>query len=240
VPLFSFEGVGVRRDGRWIVDGLTVDVSARGVTAVIGPSGAGKSTVLRLCNRLEVPDAGTIRFRGLPLSDGDVPAHRRRVGLVQQRPVLLTGTVRGDLAIARPSASEGELNSAITSVGLPVSALDADASRLSAGEAQRACLARTLITGPSVLLLDEPTSALDTANRLSFERLVLALARGRDGTGAVPVLWVTHDHGQLHRVADHVLALRAGRSVFAGPLAGLPPAPAYPSSARDTEVPRDR
>jgi putative ABC transport system ATP-binding protein len=225
VPLFSFKAVGVRRADRWILDDVTVDVPPDGVTAIVGPSGAGKTTLLRLCNRLEAPDAGTIAFCGNPLPEVDVLRHRRRVGLVFQQPVLFGGTVRDNLLVARPDAGDTDLRTAVDGVGLPEELLDAEADRLSTGEAQRVCLARTLITRPSVLLLDEPTSALDPDNRCAFERRILALVRGEADTFAepVPTLWVTHDHDQLHRVADHVLALDGGRLVYAGRLTEFDP-----------------
>jgi putative ABC transport system ATP-binding protein len=225
VPLFSFEAVGVRRADRWILDDVTVDVPPDGVTAIVGPSGAGKTTLLRLCNRLEVPDAGTIAFRGHPLPGVDVLRHRRRVGLVFQQPVLFGGTVRDNLLVARPDAGDTDLRTAVDGVGLPETLLDAEADRLSTGEAQRVCLARTLLTRPSVLLLDEPTSALDPGNRWAFEQRILTLVRGEADTFAepVPTLWVTHDHDQLRRVADHVLALDGGRLVHAGRLTEFDP-----------------
>ena len=218
--LFGFEDVGVCRDGRWILRHVTAGISAAGVTAVVGPSGSGKTTLLRLCNRLDAPDEGTVRYRGRDLATVDVLAHRRQVGMVFQQPVMFGGSVRDNLLVARPGAEDTRLARALADVGLPPSVLDAQAARLSGGEAQRVCLARTLITGPEVLLLDEPTSALDPATRLAFEHLVLDLARGTGDRAArpVPVLWVTHDDDQLRRVADRVLALDAGRLTGAGPV----------------------
>jgi putative ABC transport system ATP-binding protein len=83
--------------------------------------------------------------------------------------------------------------------------LDQAADDLSGGEAQRMCLARTLLTDPDVLLMDEPTSALDPTNRRAIERLTRRLA-----DAGLPVVWVTHDLGQLQRLADHVVVLVDG------------------------------
>lgn len=221
--LFSFRQVGVRREDRWILRSVTAHVPSTGVTAIVGPSGAGKTSLLRQCNRLDVPDVGTVLFRGRDVAGLDVLRHRRRVGMVFQQPTLFGGTVRDNLLAARPDADDAELTEALRDVALPPQLLPSAASGLSGGEAQRVCLARTLITRPEVLLLDEPTSALDADNRLVFERLVLELTAERAGRAdpGVAVLWVTHDEHQLHRVADHVLRLDAGRLTYAGPPSGL-------------------
>ena len=93
---FAFEDVTVAGDGRPRLDHVTTRVADAGVTAISGPSGAGKSTLLRLGNRLIAPDAGVVRFRGedlAGLTPDQVLAHRRRVGMVFQRPVVFAGTV---------------------------------------------------------------------------------------------------------------------------------------------------
>ncbi len=102
-------------------------------------------------------------------------------------------------------------------VALSGSWLDRDATALSGGEAQRMCLARTLMAQPEVLLLDEPTSAVDAEAAAVIERAVRDLAA--DGT---PALWVTHDAAQVERAADRVLSMEAGRSLGLGPVAPKP------------------
>jgi putative ABC transport system ATP-binding protein len=183
------------------------------VTAIIGPSGSGKSTLLRLCNRLECPSEGTVRFRSDDLAGIDPRRLRRRVGMVFQEPTPFPGTVRDNLRVAEPELSDGEAESALERADLTADFLDRPVGGLSAGEAQRACLARTLATRPEVLLMDEPTSSVDPRSRHALEDMTTALAR--DG---VPVLWVTHDHSQARRIADHVLVLVDGRVAFSGPV----------------------
>ena len=101
VALFSFEGVGVEApDGTQVLADVDLVLPEDRTTVVVGPSGAGKSTLLRLCNRLGVPTSGTVRFRGTPLQDLDPREHRRRVGMVFQRPVTFAGTVGDNLAAA--------------------------------------------------------------------------------------------------------------------------------------------
>lgn len=210
-PLFEFEEVAVRRHGRTLLAGATGSVAAEGVTVVVGPSGAGKSTLLRLCNRLEAASAGVVRYRGGDVARRDPPGLRREVGMVFQRPTPLPGTVAANLRAGAPGADEGEVAAALAEVGLdglgPRPAAD-----LSGGETQRMCLARTLLTRPRTVLFDEPTSALDPAAARAVERLATGLARR--GT---PVVWVSHDLGQVRRLADHVVVLLDGRVAQAGP-----------------------
>jgi putative ABC transport system ATP-binding protein len=204
-PLFAFEDVVVEVGGATILDGVTAQIPAGGVTCLVGPSGSGKSTLLRLCNRLEVATAGVVRFRGTDVMALDPLAHRRRVGMVFQRPTPFPGTVRDNLLVACPEAEEATLVSALERAALDGSFLDRVADQLSGGESQRMCLARTLVTGPQVLLLDEPTSALDPSAARQLERRARQAAD--DGT---PLVWVTHDLYQAERLADETIVLWAG------------------------------
>ncbi|MCU0307209.1 MAG: phosphate ABC transporter ATP-binding protein [Thermoleophilia bacterium] len=205
--LFSLEGVRVTGPaGERVLDGLSAEVPAAGVTVVAGPSGAGKTTLLRLCNRLEAPDAGVVRFRGDDVAGLDPLALRRRVGMVFQRPTPFGGTVRDNLRVADPAADDRACRGVLARAGLPPAFLDRDASTLSGGEAQRMCLARALMAGPEALLMDEPTASLDPAATAGLERLARDLA-----ASGIPVVWVTHDLAQVRRIADRVLVLIGGR-----------------------------
>ena len=212
-PLFEFEAVTVERGGRTLLDAVTAEVPDDGVTVVVGPSGAGKSTLLRLCNRLEVPTSGRVRHRGEDVAGCDPLALRRRVGTVFQRPTPLPGSVADNLRIGTPDAPDADVDAVLDEVGLTGLATR-DAGELSGGEAQRMCLARTLLTHPTALLFDEPTSALDPASARVVEALATRLAR----TGT-PVLWVSHDLDQVGRIADHLVVLIGGRVAQAGPYA---------------------
>ena len=204
--LFELAAVVVGTDGARRLGPVTLEVPSDGVTVLAGPSGAGKSTLLRLCNRLEVPTSGRIRFRGADLDDVDPLVLRRQVGMVFQRPILFPGTVEDNLRVADPRADAAAMASALERAGLDRSFLARVGDDLSGGEAQRACLARTLLTGPEALLLDEPTSALDPVATRQLERLACSLA-----AGGVPMLWVSHDLEQVERVADRTIVLVAGR-----------------------------
>ena len=206
--LFSFEDVVVEVGSARILDGVTAAVPATGVTCLVGRSGSGKSTLLRLCNRLEVATAGVVRFHGDDVLALDPLEHRRRVGMVFQRPTPFPGTVRDNLLVARPDADDGALVHALERAALGSAFLDRVADELSGGEAQRVCLARTLVTEPEVLLMDEPTSALDEEATRVLEELACGLACSAE---AVPVLWVTHDRNQVDRIADGRLVVEDGR-----------------------------
>ncbi|MDT7572646.1 MAG: UDP-glucose/iron transport system ATP-binding protein [Actinomycetota bacterium] len=212
--VLSLDDVGVVRAGVTVLDRVSAQIAPGRCTALAGPSGAGKTTLLRLLDRLEEPTYGTVQLHGRPLPSYDVLEVRRRVGLVQQVPVLLGATVLDDLRTGRPSLSEDEAVELLGRVGLRDQALARETASLSGGEAQRLCLGRALAVGPEVLLLDEPTSALDAVAAMSVERVVRALVE--DGLTAV---LVSHDLRQARRLADDVLVLRAGRVEEAGPAA---------------------
>jgi putative ABC transport system ATP-binding protein len=205
--VFEFVDVAVVRDGVRALDGFTAAVPGRGVTALFGPSGSGKSTLLRLCNRLEVPNSGRVSFCDKDIADIDPLSLRRRVGMCFQRPTPFPGTVAENLRVADPDASDERMRETLARVALTGSWLDREATALSGGEAQRMCLARTLMARPQVLLLDEPTSAVDADAAGVIERAVRELAE----VDGIPALWVTHDAAQVERAADQVLRIERGR-----------------------------
>src|ERR1700758_4995116 len=211
--LFSFEDVVVDRSGVRALDGLTATVPVGGVTALFGPSGSGKSTMLRLCNRLEVPTTGRVLFRGADVADLDPLRLRRQVGMCFQRPTPFPGTVADNLRVADPLATKPQMQDVLARVALTGSWLDRDATALSGGEAQRMCLARTLIAQPEVLLLDEPTSSEDAAAAKVIECAVRELA-----DAGMSALWVSHDAAQVRRIADRVLRIEHGRSLGVEPV----------------------
>jgi putative ABC transport system ATP-binding protein len=210
--LFRFESVGVvAPDGTPILRDVDLDLPADRTTVIVGPSGAGKSTLLRLCNRLEVPSVGRVSFRGTPLDEIDPRAHRRRVGMVFQRPTTFPGSVGDNLLVADPDADHDAQHDVLEAVGLDGDLHGREADALSGGEAQRLCIARALLTRPEVLLLDEPTSSLDEDARDEVERMA---DRQRDR--GVTLVWITHDQAQAARRGEHVVAMADGRVVFSG------------------------
>jgi putative ABC transport system ATP-binding protein len=205
-PLFTFEEAVVEVGDTRLLGPVTATVAHEGITVVLGPSGSGKSTLLRLCNRLEVPTSGRVLFGDHDIAGLDPLEHRRRVGMVFQKPTLFAGTVRQNLLEAAPDADESAVARVLELAGLASSFLDRSRDELSGGEAQRACLARALMADPAAVLMDEPTSSLDPDTRLDIEKLAADLAQ--EGH---PIVWVTHDLDQAQRIADHQLVLIHGR-----------------------------
>lgn len=209
--LLEFERVDVVRGGTQVLVGVDAMVPDSGITAVVGASGSGKSTLLRCCNRLERPSAGRILYRGTDIATLDPQAHRRRVAMVFQAPTVFAGCALDNLRAGDPDLDPRRAGELMERVGLPGDLLSREADALSGGEAQRLCLARALSTRPDVILADEPTSALDAGAASTLESLARSLA-----DGGVPIVWVTHDMAQVHRLADHVIELDGGRLTFAG------------------------
>ncbi len=203
--MFEFEDVLVRFGEQEVLRGIDLTVEPRRITVLTGPSGSGKTTLLRLCNRLEVPTGGRLLFRGTDVMSLDPLAHRRRVGMVFQRPTLFAGTVRDNLCTAA-EADDSVYAEVLARVGLPRTHLDDQGDTLSGGEAQRACLARTLLTGPEVLLMDEATSSLDERATRVLEDLAADLV-----SEGLTVIWVSHDLTQVRRIGQDTSVLIDGR-----------------------------
>ncbi|MFF2959808.1 ATP-binding cassette domain-containing protein [Streptomyces sp. NPDC057963] len=175
------------------------------VTAVTGPSGSGKTTLLLLLSRGTDPDDGTISLGDTPYRDLPLESMARRVATVPQLPGVLPRSVRENLLLARPHATDEELRAALASAALPVP-LDAPAAPLSGGERQRLALA--LLTGAPVLVLDEPTSALDPDTARTVMDTLLALP-------ARTVVLATHDHALAARAHHRIVVVSGTAQTFA-------------------------
>ena len=208
-PLLWFDPVSVTASGtsgEVLLAEVDAEVEAGSITVLAGPSGSGKSTLLRLGNRLDIPTGGRVLLDGVDIAAIDARELRRQVAMVFQRPVMFPGTVADNFRVADQEVSIGTMVGVLGSVGLDGVFLERTGDDLSGGEAQRVCIARALVTHPKILLMDEPTSSLDPSSRLAIEELARGLAD--DGLG---IMWVTHDHAQMARLADRVVVLREGR-----------------------------
>lgn len=212
-PLYRLRNMGQNYDGRRVLTVDELDVERGEVVALVGPSGAGKSTLLRLLNFLELPTEGSIEYRGR-LFDARNPlplALRREVTTVFQRPLLLSRSVRDNVAYPlqlRGRNGQEKVAQALDRVGLLPLARQA-ARTLSGGEAQRVALARALVTEPTVLLLDEPTANLDPYNVGVIEEIVQQLNAERGTT----LVLVTHNVFQARRLASRVVFLLNGNVI---------------------------
>lgn len=180
---------------------------------MVGPSGGGKSTLLRLLNRFEDPDQGTVLFHGKDLRAYDPLEIRRRIALTLQTPVMFDGTVRDNLLRhpreRRVALSEADLRAALEDVALDPTFLDRAAVELSGGEKQRVAIARALLMRPDVLLLDEPTSALDPQAAGHLIETVTTLNQEKGLTLVV----VSHDLNVIRRLSGRLLFLAGGEVI---------------------------
>ncbi|WBO24027.1 ATP-binding cassette domain-containing protein [Sphingomonas abietis] len=197
--------------------GRDTDVALRftsgpGLTALFGPSGVGKSSVLAMVAGLLRPDAGHVRVAGETLFGNgiDVPAERRAAGYVFQDARLFPHyRVRGNLLYgARRAAGQHPrrpgmgLDEVVTFLGIG-HLLDRRPQTLSGGEAQRVAIGRALLSGPRFLLMDEPLASLDLTRR---REIMVLIERVRDELG-LPILYVSHDRGEVDRLAATVVEM---------------------------------
>jgi ATP-binding cassette subfamily C protein len=201
------------------LQGVTLAIPARQVTAICGHSGAGKSTLADLLLGLLQPSGGRILVDGEPLTGPRLHAWRQSIGYVPQETFLFHDTVRANLLWARPEATEAEVRAALRAAAaeefvdqLPrgLDTVTGDRGvRLSGGERQRLALARAVLRRPSLLVLDEATSSLDAPN----ERLIQqALERLH---GELTIVIIAHRLSTT-RIADRIVVLRDGRLVETG------------------------
>ncbi|MED4063765.1 ABC transporter ATP-binding protein [Priestia megaterium] len=190
---------------------VNLKIPANSMTAIIGPSGAGKSTLIDLLMGLLQPEKGQIIIDGIPLTNDTLLSFRRSISYVPQDPFLFNGSIRDNLKMVVPNATEEDIWEALefSSAAEFVKKLPQEletlvgdrGSRLSGGERQRLVLARAILKKPSILVLDEATSALDSKNQGEVQK---ALNRIK---GRMIILIVTHSSlNALH--TDHVLDLR--------------------------------
>jgi len=215
-----------------VLKGIDLDVKPRELVFVIGPSGSGKSTLLRCCNRLEEPNAGSIRVEGVDiLAPGvNINAVRRRIGMVFQSFNLYPHlNALGNVTLAlrkvegrgREDAETAGMR-ALARVGLAEKAKSFP-NELSGGQQQRVAIARALALEPVIVLFDEPTSALDP----ELVGSVLAVMRELRESGMTMVV-VSHEMRFARSAADRVVFMDEGRILEQGPPERLFNAPDHP------------
>ena len=221
----TLEGVrATYPDGREALRGVDLTVPAGARVALVGASGAGKTTLFSVLLGFMPPSGGTVEWDGTPMSQLKPSSVRAQLAWVPQEPVLFSGSVRHNLLLGRPEATDAEVWEALRLahaedfVGALPGGLDEPVgergARLSGGQRQRLALARAFLRRPSVLLLDEPTSALDAQSEAAVGAGLAALMKGRT------VLVIAHRLSTV-RDADLIVVLDAGRVVEAGTHAEL-------------------
>ncbi len=224
-PLLVFDHVAFSyADGTAALVDAHFSVPAGTRTAVVGPSGAGKSTLLSLVERFHDVSGGAVRVGGVDVRDVPRAELRARMGYVEQDAPVLAGTLRSNLRLAAPDATDAEVLAALETVALgelatrSAEGLDAEVGEggvlLSGGQRQRLAIARSLLAEPELLLLDEPTASLDARNEALLRDALVAAAASRT------LVVVAH---RLSTVvdSDQIVVLDAGRTVAAGTHAEL-------------------
>jgi len=193
---------------------VSVTLTAGTRLALVGPTGAGKSTLAKLMARLYDPQTGQVLFGGVDLRDSSLEDLRKRIVVIPQEGFLFDGSVRDNLLIARPDATEDMLLGALNNLGLRErfeslpEGLDTQVrergSRLSAGERQLVALSRAALVDPAVLVLDEATSNLDPGTEMLIEAALEKLMAGRS------VIVVAHRLSTVQR-ADKIAVVSDAR-----------------------------
>ncbi|MEU8205826.1 ABC transporter ATP-binding protein [Streptosporangium sp. NPDC049046] len=221
-PSLTFDEVLFGYPGRErpALDRFTLDIAPGERVALVGRSGAGKTTVASLLLRFFDPDAGCVSVNGVDVRDLPLERVRALVAVVSQDTYLFHGTVRRNLALARPEATDDRLEAAARAAqahdfitALPDgydTVVGERGLKLSGGERQRIAIARALLKDAPILVLDEATSAVDAANEAAIQHALDTLSGGRT------TLMIAHRLSTVQG-ADRVIVMAEGRIQEAGP-----------------------
>ncbi|MEU5344367.1 ABC transporter ATP-binding protein [Streptomyces sp. NPDC020766] len=208
------------RAGHDVIQDVSLSTGAGERVAIVGPTGAGKSTFGRILAGIHEPRTGSVTLGGVPLRELPLEELRRHVALVTQEHHVFLGTVRENVALATPDATDEQVTAALAAVaatdwvqalpnGLDTE-LGTDESAVSPGQAQQLALARLVLADPHTLVLDEATSLLDPRAARDLERSLAAVLRGRTVIAIAHRLHTAHD-------ADRVVVMESGRVTEHGP-----------------------
>jgi ABC-type multidrug transport system fused ATPase/permease subunit len=216
----SFEHVTFAYDpGKPVLHDVSFESAPGTVTALVGPSGSGKSTIISLVSAFHEPTEGVIRVDGNDLSQARLDAYRTQLGVVLQDTFLFDGTIRENVAFARPGATEQEIVEACR-----IARVDEFAERfekqydtivgergvkLSGGQRQRVSIARAILANPRILILDEATSSLDSESEAAIQQGLAYLMKGRT------TFVIAHRLSTIRR-AEQILVVEDGRVVERG------------------------
>ena len=186
-------------------------------TAIVGPSGSGKSTTIQLVERFYDPQQGEILIDGNPLKGINLREYRQQIGYVGQEPVMFNMSIKENIKMGKPNATDEEIKEALVAVNAwdfvskyPKNIdenVGAGGGQLSGGQKQRIALARAFIKKPKMLIFDEATSALDKANEAIVVQAIDAL---KAKLGAVTTLVIAHRLSSV-RNSDNIVVMKKGR-----------------------------
>jgi ATP-binding cassette subfamily B protein len=212
--------------GPEVLHDVSVRVAPGERLALVGPTGAGKSTLAKLIARFYDPGQGTVSFGGTDLRDATIASLRKRIVVVPQEGYLFAGSIRENVRVGRPEATDEEVDAALEALGIRerfaslAAGLDTEVrergSRLSAGERQLVSLARAALADPTLLVLDEATSNLDPGTEHTVERALEALTAKRTvvvvahrlSTAARADRIAVVDDGRIQEIGSHDELLR--------------------------------
>jgi ABC-type bacteriocin/lantibiotic exporter with double-glycine peptidase domain len=225
-------------DNRLTLRSLNCSFVPGTINALVGASGAGKSTMLSLLAGFYQPTTGAVLVDGLPLASLNIRSYRRHVAYVHQHSFIFPGSIRENILIADPHASEERLRCACEAAGIDslledISSLASremgeQGTRFSGGQRQRIAIARALLKNPAILLLDEATANLDVRADTLIQRALVTLMQGRT------TIIVAHRLSTI-RHADQIVVLHEGEVVGLGRHASLLRSNAYYRSLYDEE-----
>ncbi|PEO55873.1 ABC transporter ATP-binding protein [Bacillus wiedmannii] len=208
-----------KQESLYALQNINVQIPINSMTAIVGHSGAGKSTLIDVLMGLIQPEKGQVLIDGTPLTTDNLLSLRRAISYVPQDPFLFNASIRNNLLMIEPNASEEEIWDALSFAAaaefvqtLPngLDTLIGDRGvRLSGGERQRLVLARAILRKPSILVLDEATSALDTENEVKIQSAIERLK------GTMTIVVIAHRLSTI-RNADQVIVLGKGEIVQKG------------------------
>ncbi|WP_321929158.1 ABC transporter ATP-binding protein [Burkholderia cenocepacia] len=226
------------RDAPAAVDGVSFSLARGETLGIVGESGSGKSTVARIVLGLVEPDAGTVtldgRRNGIP--EAARRTRRARLQLIAQDPYssfdprYSVGRIIGEgleVAGLHGDARRRRVLQLLDEVQLGAACFDRYPRELSGGQRQRVAIARAFASNPALLVADEPVSALD----VSIQAQVLDLLADLQAEHGTAMLFISHDLGVVHHVADRILVMRRGRVVESGPVTQVFDAPSHPYTA---------
>ena len=200
------------RPGFDVLNGISLTIRPGERLAIVGPSGAGKSTIGRLLAGIDAPRSGTVMVGDVALASMPLPMLRRHVALVTQEHHIFIGSVRENLALAKPEASDDEITRALDAVDalewvelLPngiLTELGSTGYQVSPAQAQQLALARLVLSDPHTLVLDEATAMLDPRAARHLERSLVAVLRGRTVVAIAHRLHTAHDADRVCVVID--------------------------------------
>ena len=213
MKLYKLENIKRIHGSRTVLDIENLEILAGKIYTLIGPNGAGKTTLLKILSFLDLPSEGEIQFMGedVGLSERYLYAFRKRVVLLDQSPIMFTGSVKKNIEFGldvrgiSESEKKRRVEDALDLVGMG-RFKDYNACGLSGGETKRIALARALVLQPEVLLCDEPTANVDGEN----QEIILSIIEQINKEQNTSVIFSTHYLSQGQRLADHSLLLQQG------------------------------